>query len=175
MGILTEAGRAAMAKAIKEQGLFLALGRGNPDWGNEPPPDDPTRTELLDEIGRRAAQSVIYVTPDEEGSISVPINIVHGGEGEAPIVEYSRYSVSDTPTRHLYLTFSLDYADAYGETVRELGLFVGAVLKDGLPPGKMFFTLGDFDDPGLLFEIENREPITRQVNTREVFSWVISI
>jgi hypothetical protein len=175
MGLITEAGRAAMAKAIKEQSLFLALGRGSSSWGNGAPPlEDIESVGLLDEIGRRALTRSLYVVPDENGDIEVPVSTAQNQDGSWS-VETERFSASETPTRHLYVEFAMDYTDAVDETVRELGLYVGSVLKPNLPEGQMFFQDSDFSSEGLLFEIEHKRPYIREVNRRTTFAWVVTL
>jgi hypothetical protein len=175
MGLITEAGRAAMAKSVKEQPLFLALGRGNPAWGDGAPPlENIGAAALLNEIGRRALTRSLYVVHDANGDIEVPVSSVQNSDGSWN-VEKERFAVSETPTRHLYVEFALDFTDAVGEIVRELGLYVGSVLKPGLPAGQMFFKKSDFSSEGLLFEIEHKRPYIREVNRRTTFAWVISL
>jgi hypothetical protein len=164
-----------MAKAIKEQPLFLALGRGSSAWGDGVPPlENIEATKLVDEIGRRALTRSLYVIPDADGEIEVPVSAVQDGQGNYN-VESERYSASNTPTRHIYLEFALDYADAADETLREIGVYVGSVLKPNLPAGQRYFHKSDFSDEGLLFEIEHKRPYIREVNRRTTFAWVISI
>jgi hypothetical protein len=164
-----------MAKAIKDQPMFLALGRGDTSWSDETPPlEDIGAVQLLNEIGRRALSRSLYVVPDANGDIEVPVSVTQDQNGGWN-VEKERFSVSETPTRHLYLEFNLDYTDAVDETVREIGLYVGSVLKPGLPPGQMFFNKSDFVSEGLLFEIEHKRPYIREVNRRTTFAWVISL
>jgi hypothetical protein len=175
MGALTDIGRAAMAKAIKEQSIFLALGTGSPEWGTTPPDEDPGVTALLGEVGRRALTRSLYVVPDEDnGTIEVPTSVTVDGNNNT-VVSTQKFSVSETPTRHVFVEFQLDFADAAGVTVRELGVYIGCVLRDDLPPGKMFFVAADFVDNGLLFQIEHREPTIMKPDTRNSFKWVISV
>jgi hypothetical protein len=174
MGLITDTGRTAMAKAIKEQTLFLALGRGNTSWGDGVPPLESIESvQLLDEIGRRSLTRCLYVVPDENGDIEVPVSAIQNVNGWN--VETERFSVSETPTRHLYVEFALDYTDAVDETIRELGLYVGSILKPGLPSGQTFFQPSDFSSGGILFEIEHKRPYIREVNRRTTFAWVISL
>ena len=174
MGLITESGRAAMARAIKEQTMFLVLGRGESSWDSDMPADDGKATELVSEIGRKALTRSIYVTPNVEGDIEVPTSITEDGNGGYGVTTV-KYSQSASPTRYIYVEFRLDFTDAVNQTIRELGLYVGSVLKDDLPSGQTWFTADNFDDEGLLFEIENRVPYIRTVNQRPVFSWVIAI
>jgi hypothetical protein len=174
MGLITEAGRAAMAKAIKDQAMFLALGAGNPEWGDgTPPAEDGAAAELLNEIGRKALSRSLYVVPDENGDIEVPISVTENGGSYSVTVE--KYSRSETPTRYLYVEFKLDYTDAVNTTIRELGLYTGGILKATLPGGQTWVHKENFEDEGMLFEIEHRQPYIRVVNQRPVFSWVIAI
>lgn len=175
MGVLTDAGRAAMVRAIKEQSMFIALGTGREEWGDSPPFESSAALELTNEVGRRAIARSMYVIPDDEnGTLEVPITTTVTAEGPVE-VGTRKFSVSSEPTRYLYVEFQLDFADAAGAYIRELGIFIGAKLKPDLPPGKMFFKKEDFEDEGLLFQLEHREPMLRKPDTRDTFIWVISI
>jgi hypothetical protein len=164
-----------MAMAIKEKTMFLAVGRGDPNWGDDAPPaENGESTALLSEIGRKSLFRNLFVVPDTNGDIEVPTSITPDGNGgyDVTVVKYAQ---SVSPTRYLYVEFKLDYTDAVNTTIRELGLYVGAALKSTLPQGQTWFRAEDFDDEGLLFEIEHRQPYIRVVNQRPVFSWVIAI
>jgi hypothetical protein len=175
MGLITDEGRTAMAKAIKEQSMFLAVGRGDPEWGDgNPPAENGEATELLDEIGRKALHRSLYVAPDDNGDIEVATSVVENGEGGYDIT-VQRYSQSAEPTRYIYVEFRLYFTDAISTTIREFGLYVGSTLKETIPGGQTWFTADDFDDDGLLFEIEHRPPYIRIVNQRPSFAWVIVI
>lgn len=174
MGIMTTAGRAALARAVKEQSIFLALGSGDGEWGDIPPVEDFEAAALQNEVGRRILSRALFVYPDDEnGTLSVPLNITYELDGTATVAE-QKYSVSDTPTRYLYLEFALDFEDAANVTVRELGIYIGAKLRlDAQNSGKMFFRKEDFNDEGILFLLENREPMLRKAEIRDSFEWVI--
>jgi hypothetical protein len=73
------------------------------------PPETLQATALIDEIGRRQATTIAFVTPDGEGEIVVP---------------NGRFSLSEAPTAHLYLEFRYDFDDAAAATIRELGLYM---------------------------------------------------
>lgn len=170
MGMLTDAGRAAMLKAIKDQSIYLGLGTGESNWGDSPPTETPEATALKNEVGRRVLTRALFVTPSDSGTIEVPLT--QGSTGE---VTTQKYALSESPTRHLYLEFALDFADAAGQTIRELGVFIGCVKNASVASDKKFLTPSEFSDPGLLFQLEHREPIVRKIDTRDTISWVISI
>lgn len=160
MSVLTDSGRAALARALKEQTLYLAWGGGNESWGNEPPPPDPEKTALINELGRKALFTSLYVMPDEEGGI---------------VLSTGRYRVSETPTPHLYLKFLFDYEDGVGSSIRELGIFAGGKIEEGLPPGQTYYVPGEVEEPGILLLYETREPLLRKASERNEFEYVISL
>lgn len=158
MSILTIAGRAAIAAAVKAQPLHLAWGPGDGAWVT-PPPENPSATALLNEIGRRQVTSCDFVIADPAGTIEV------AGAG--------LFSVSATPTNRLLIVTQFDYADASTSVIRQIGLFMGTQLVAGLPAGQRYFLPGEVQSPGSLVQLENRTPIYRTSGTRERFEMLI--
>ena len=160
MAILTTSGRAALAGAVKQQTLHLALGSGNPAWdANGFPPEPIAQTALLNEVGRRLVNEVQFVAADPEGEIVVPTG---------------RYTISATPTNHLFIRVRFDFEDVPTAIVREQALFVGTVTAAGLPVGQRFFLPAEVTDPGILLVLQNSVPIVRQPSTRETFEFVVT-
>ena len=161
MAVLPESGRIAMAKGIMEQNIFLAWGTGGEDWGEEPPLESLDASALANEVGRKSLYRAMYVEPDDEGEI---------------VLSYGRFAVSQTPTRHIYLHFEFDYTDGGTSVIREIGIFVGCMLKEGLPAGQTYFLSEDFSDPGVLFVVSHLEKKKeRSPVNRGGFEIVISI
>ena len=48
MAVLQNQGRTALAQAIASQALYLAWGRGQPAWDDNPEPEPTTATALVD-------------------------------------------------------------------------------------------------------------------------------
>lgn len=160
MGIITNSGRAAAAKAVKEQTLYLAWGTGGSDWSAEAPPEDELSTGLRNEVGRKALFRSLFVHPDDDGEITIS--------------EHGRYAVSTEPTPYLFLEFEFDFRDGAGETIRELGIFMGGKIKDGLPPGQSYFIPAEVEEPGTLFMLEHRETaLERTTSERCHIAYVI--
>jgi hypothetical protein len=159
MAILPRSGRAAIAKAIKNQSIHLAWGLGDGAWTN-PPAEDALATELIDEIGRREAVEVAYVVPNESGNITI--------EGAGT------FSRTETPTNQLFLSFKFDAANAPTAIIREIGVFAGTVTTPGLPAGQKYFVPSEISDPGTLLQLEHKTPIYRAANTRESFDILIT-
>ena len=159
MAVLQNQGRTALARAIASQSLYLAWGRGQPTWDDNPEPEPTTATALVDEIGRRLATAVQYVVPDPMGEIELP--------------DGSRYTTSPQPSKWLHVRWTFDYADAAGETVRELGIFVGGTTAAGLPAGQRYFTAAEVATPGDLYTLERLPKFTRNAAVRQVQEYVL--
>ena len=158
MAVLQNEGRKALARAIAAQSIHLAWGRGLPAWDAAPVPEPIDATALVDEIGRRVVTSVAYVVPDAAGEIE----LVTG-----------RYKVSATPTKWLHLRWTFDFADAEGQTIRELGIFLGTVPLPARPAGQRYFAPGDLQTPGDLYCLERLPKFTRNGAVRQVFEYVL--
>lgn len=159
MAILPKSGRAAIAKAIKDQNLHMAWGTGDGEW-TTPPVEQTTATALMNEVGRRPALEVAFVEPNSDGEIAV--------EGAG------RFTRSTTETNQLYLTFKFDFADASSEVIREIGVFVGTETDPDLPAGQMYFVPSEVVNGGTLLQLENKAPIYRSASTRENFEILIT-
>lgn len=158
MAILTKSGRVVIAESIKARDIHIAWGLGDGAW-TVPPSEDSEATELMDEVGRRAATEVSYVVPDVAGDIIQPSG---------------RFSRSVTPTNHLYIATTFDFGDASSSEIRESAVFVGTELVGGLPPGQQYFPPSDVAAPGRLLHLENLAPIYRSPAIRESFEVIIT-
>lgn len=159
MAVLQDRGRIALASAIAAQPLYLAWGRGLPAWDAETPPEPTTATALVDEIGRRLITAVQYVVPHADGEIELP--------------DGTRYTASAQPSKWVHARWTFDYTDAAGETVRELGVFIGGTLAAGLPAGQRYFTPEQVVDGGELYTLERFEAFNRSASTRQVQEFVL--
>jgi hypothetical protein len=159
MAILPRSGRAAIAKAIKNQSLHLAWGLGDEAW-TTPPAEDAEATTLIEEIGRRLATEVAFVVPAVDGDIE--------------IVGSGKFSRTTSETNQIYLSFKFDAGDAPTAVIREIGVFAGTVTDPTLPAGQKYFAPSEVDEPGTLLQLEHKAPIYRAANTRESFDILIT-
>ncbi|EOH1034910.1 hypothetical protein ACLMYS_003884 [Salmonella enterica] len=162
MAILVQDGRIAVATAILKQPIHLAWGSGNPAWDSKANPDDPstTQTGLIKEIARRKANQVQYCERvSSNGSI---------------FVNKDQFNLTTTPTNFLYIRVAFEYADAAGEAIRELGVFVGTQFLN-TPASPDYFLPGDIDpaNPGQLLVVENIQKLQRSQDIRQQFEFVI--
>lgn len=159
MAILTNSGRIALAKLVMESPVHLAWGSGDPDWDGDPVPESISDDALVNEVGRRKVSTLRYCEPDAGGSIIVPTG---------------RYEESLEPTKHIYARFNYDFTDAPAATIREVAVFIGTQVSDGLPSGQMYFDLGEIEDPGTLLVIERITRFDRSPSVRQSFEFVMT-
>lgn len=170
---LTTAGRAAFALSVSKQALHVALAQGDPAWDNEDAvlPDTVTMTALTNEMGRRVPNIVGFVTPDENGGIVISEGL--GADGAAIT---SRYRMVTEPSPYLYVQVAYDLTDAPTGIIRQMGIFVGCTVKEGLPPGQRFFVPDEIAEPGLLLAVEILQPaIPRNPQVRQAVEFVLPI
>ena len=161
MSIFTHAGRAALAEIVLSRPIHLALGLGEGNWGTPPPAPDYDVTTLRRELGRKKLFRGLFVPPDDHGVLILP--------GDR------KYSISDTPTRHLYLQFIFDYNEGAGGTIRELGLFLNTKAKAGVPPIQTFFRPEELESGGTLLLLEHLEnPDTYNPQKKGEYETVLS-
>jgi hypothetical protein len=158
MAVLQTRGRIALARAIAQQPIHLAWGRGLPAWDDAPEPEPTNAAALVDEVGRRLATHVGFVLPDAAGEIEM----VSG-----------KYTASAEPTQWVHVRATFDFADAVGEELRELGIFIAAQPVDGLPAGQRYFTPEQIAEAGELYCLERIPVFTRNGAVRQVFEYVL--
>ena len=156
MSVLTDSGRAAIAKAIAAQPIYLAWGNGLPAWDATPPTETTGISALISEVGRRVVTQSLYVTPAANGAISV---------------DSGSYDISADPTKYLYLRFAFDKADAATQTIRELAIYTGTTLNDGVTAP--YVIPSQIATQGQLLVIEYVAAIVRSDNIRQQFEFVI--
>ena len=163
--VMTEVGHVAIASAVKQQDFYLCIG-GLPEgferpWTveEEPPAFDPKATGLILPFGYRKAARVLFAFEDPNGII---------------VAAGKRWSVTEEPTRHVYIEFRLDAEDAVGKTIYQTGLFMNLRPKADVPEGKLFLLPEEVEDPGILLMGENIRPFYRYEGVREIFEFVLT-
>ena len=170
-GTITDIGKAAMAKAISERTLHYAWGTGEASWDEDTKtrPAWKSRTALVNEVGRRTVTRVGFVEPDAAGDILVP---TVQKDGTVQVVAYKM--VEPGPSPYLYLQVNFGFEDAANLTIREVGIFMDTVTKEGLPPGQRYFLPGEIADPGLLLAAECLDMgMNRLPSTQPVFGFIL--
>jgi hypothetical protein len=120
------------------------------------PPESITSTKLINEVGRRSIDEVLFCRGDKMENLLLPLDDLNH------------------PTNNLYLKCSFDFTDAANQVIREIGVMVGTKVKKELPPGQRYFESKDIENPGILLVLEHTVPLIRTAATRETFSFVIT-
>jgi hypothetical protein len=159
MAVLTKAGRTALAVSLKTQPIHLAWGAGDREWQTAPE-ENIQASSLMNEVGRRIVDEVVFCEGDENGLLVAPTG---------------RFSATEYPTNQLYIHCTFDFEDASTETIRELGIFIGTEISEASPPGQRYFVPPEIANPGILLTFENTVPLIRTAATREAFSFVVTL
>ncbi|WP_341820847.1 hypothetical protein [Wolbachia endosymbiont (group A) of Myopa testacea] len=129
------------------------------EYTQSTPPESIMSEKLLNELGRRTVDEVLFCSGDKNGELVTPSG---------------RFRLSNVPTNNLYLKFTFDFTDAANQVIRELGVMVGTKVKEGLPTGQRYFEPKDVENPGILLVLEYTVPLIRTAATRETFSFVVT-
>lgn len=159
MSIITTAGRSAIAHSLKNSELHLAWGTGLPAWDTESERENRNAIELVNEVGRRKVLTANFCRPDEAGEI---------------ILRGARFTQSQIPTPNLHLRCEFDFDDGLGQTIRELGVFIGTQTKNTVPAGKRYLEPQDLENKGILLTLDHITAIERGVGSRISFDIVIT-
>ena len=159
--ILTDNAGVVVASALQGRAFWLGVGSGVAAWGDAPPAPSVTTTALENELGRLRARNTAMVMPDATGAISLP--------------DLSRWSISATPTKYLYVNFVLEFNEIPTETLREAAIFIDTTAKADVPAGRNFVAAADIADAGEIFTIERFAPLARNGAIRHEFPYVINI
>lgn len=127
-------------------------------WTKPAPNTDPSLPDLYEEVGRRLIQLKQYVTPDPSGTIQT---------------SNGSWSVSDTPTKYLYLKAQFDYADAPDDMLYQFGIFIGTEATSG-NENQLYLTPDMIANKGTLLGIENHNLIIRESSTRESHAVILT-
>lgn len=135
---------------------------GDPDF--VVPVEDVTDTALDELVAYKKVEIKHLVVPDAAGTISYRAKkwrIV--AEGDA----------ATEGARWVYMQTVLAYDEVPLQDYRQIGLY-SRLVKDGAVPGGQTALLpAEVTDPGILEVTDNRKPITRQLDQKEILELVI--
>lgn len=172
MTVFTQDGRVALAKALYDMTLFLAVGEGLGEWDDQPRPTTPEEqavqdaawsllTGLENAIGMTRTRDKFFVVPDPNGEIVM--------------ADGAKFSQSVEPTGFVFIRFQLDLDDASTNTLRETGMYVGTKLAESVPAGQMYTPVADVVDLGKMIEVDRFSPIIRDGSIGQTFTFVLTM
>lgn len=158
MAVLTNPGRAAVAKSVYELDIHLAWGSGLESWDTTPVGPDINASSLINEVGRRVVSQKMYCTPDPSGGLVVPTGT---------------FSPSSTPTKYIYMRFAFDFADSPSAVIRELAVMLRTVPKPSVPSGKAYLLPAEVLSFGDILVLERIPKLERSASIRQQFEFVV--
>lgn len=172
MAVFTQDGRVALAKALYDMTLFLAVGEGLPAWDDQPRPSTPEEQAAQD-----AAWSVLFKLESPVGVTRTrdKFFVVPDPDGDIVMADGAKFSQSAEPTGFVFLRFQLDLDDASSNTLRETGMFVETKLSEGVPGGQMFIPIADVVDLGKMIEVDRFSPIVRDGSIGQTFTFIMTM
>lgn len=161
MGVFTVGGREVVAELFQAETFFLAIGNGDPAWDTEVSPPSAASTDLVAKVGVTRVRQSSFVVADPEGDITMS--------------DGTRWTVSATPTRYVYLSFKLDLTDAQPETLREAGVFHDTQLAPAVPAGQFYIPHASVTDYGTLVHVDRFNSIVRDGTMEQSFNVIFTL
>ena len=98
------------------------------------------------------------MVPDDAGTIETP---------------QGNFTLSQEPTRWLYIRVVFGFDDAPTAHIREIGVFIGTETAAGLPVGQRYFTPDQIADGGHCYLIDRAQNFERSGSVRAAFEYVL--
>lgn len=153
---------------VESNSVYFALGRTSPWPGGENekgfvPPEVNLDADNLDELVcmKRATQKLMVV-PDKTGEIEYDGQNWKVVDNATAITRKSRW---------VYITTTIRYNELELSQYRQVGIYNRVVPNDGVT--KDLLLPINIKDRGLLIACNNRGVVTRQTDTRDVYSMII--
>lgn len=153
---------------VESDSVYFALGRTSPwsdsenDKGYVPPEVDLSAVTLDELICMKKVTQKLMVVPDKTGEIEYDGENWKVVSNEDAIKEQSRW---------VYLTTTLRYSELDCYQYRQVGIYNRVIPNDGVT--KDILLPENISDIGLLIACNNRGVVTRQTDTRDVYSLII--
>ena len=169
MAITTMLGHVNRAKDFfNKESIYFALGRSSA-WEDEmnPPNEDAGAVALDEVIGYKRYMVKHIVRPVKEEETA---DIKYKNENWKII---SSDEALNEGARWVYLDTTIEYDEIPLGFYRQVGLFTGVVVNEGVPEGKYNLTVDDVADEGTLEVIDNRQASNRQADQTEKISLIL--
>ncbi len=158
--VQTDIGRVVVATAVRAQAMYLGVGSGLAAWDAAPTAPAAADVGLVTPIAIVRPSQYAYVTQDNAaGTIAMP--------------DGSKWAMSATPTRFLFLSAMLGFTDGPTETLREAGLFLGSTFAADVTAGQTYIPWAKVTNAGSMLAVQRFAPIQR-AGTQETFNRIIS-
>lgn len=160
---------------FNKNSIYFAIAKTSP-WSNDsngktemdpqfsPPEENATVTALSELIGFKKAEVVRLVVPDVDGEISYDNGRWRAVSASSAYAEGAKYVYLETNIRSDELPIGF---------YRQIGVYTGLVLANGVPTSKYNLLPSEVSNTGVLEVYDNRQPSNRQADQREILSIII--
>lgn len=152
---------------------YFAIGKATP-WDDQfnpeisdtnPPTPDTGASDLEGVIGYKKVETIYMVVPDEEnGTIAYKDTKWRIVPADQVVAEGARW---------VYLDATIRYDELPLGFYRQVGVYTGLEVADGINPSKYNLLPSEVSDNGVLEVIDNRQPSNRQSDQKEKLSLVL--
>ncbi len=152
---------------FSEPEIFMVIGRVTP-WQDEaiPPAADMNATTIEEIVAYKKVtdKQLVIPTTDTTG------NIITWRGGNYKIVPTEN---AMTEGAHwVYIKAEIAFEELPATTFRQIGVCTGLVRKGGVDPNKTILSPSDVQSIGYLELIENRKPISHNIDTTEIIQYI---
>lgn len=157
--------------------IFFAIGKTT-EWANESVPPVPSieTTALLEVVGFKKVNSMKFVVPDPSAGTLIVDNI-KWREVVTDTINYPNDTLKAAALREnarwLYIDTIFESSEFVGVRYRQIGIYSRGVFADGVSDSLSSYLPAQFSNYGILEVYQNRAPIYRQTDQRELVSFVI--
>lgn len=174
MAIVTNQAHVANAiRLLKErEDMYLAIGKGITPWSNEnnPPAEDASTTDISELIGMKKCETVSLARKVLQGEEPTGQVVDYEGERWLLVNEQDAYTEN---AHYLYIKATLRGAELPVGTYRQVGIYTGVEVKDGVTTTAVLPS--ELDSNGVLQFYANRSPMTRTNDILTIESWLVKL
>lgn len=151
---------------VTKNDVWVGFGKTT-TWGtNEPVPDVNQAAKTLDELqALKKAETLVLVVPDTNGTIEF------AGKKYRQVAA-DKNSALTAGARFVYVAAWLKYSEVPVVTYRQSGVFTDVVKKAG-SENKLILQAAEIQDPGYLLALNNRSPVTRETDSKELLEFLL--
>lgn len=171
MAVVTLEGHVSRAKDFYDKTeIFFCLGRTS-EWPDETKPPIPQNTDTMEEpAGYKLIETKFLVKPVDVADADEAQLSYRGSRWQ--IVPYE--DAVKEGARWVYISTNINYNDfSTSLTYRQIGIYTGLEKMPNVPVGTSALAPDQVKNPGILEAIDNRTPVYRDMDQREVISTIL--
>lgn len=166
MAVTTLKGHVSRALSFYDKNdIYIGIGKKS-KWDDDNHPPKPQNTDEIQELIKvKKVDSKFLVKPDNSGKIS------YGNKRWSPV---SREKALEEGARWVYISVSLDFTEVPIDIVyRQIGCYTSLIKQKDVDDSKSILDPEEVEDLGILEILDNRKPVYRETDKRELIGTII--